>query len=152
MRYRACVNICIYFFLCIHIKMKPYAFYCLAFQTWCSPEYKIHGLWPDYDATSYPSYCTDTPFDLDELKKSPKYEKLLDNWYDCTFNETIALYEHEWLKHGTCVAVQTGFGQNEYFEKTLELFIQYKDLGLEEIHLDLNFVPTQLMRLDWSAL
>ena len=132
--------------------MKPYAFYCLAFQTWCSPEYKIHGLWPDYDATSYPSYCTDTPFDLDELKKSPKYEKLLDNWYDCTMNETIALYEHEWLKHGTCYAVQTGFGQNEYFEKTLELFMQYKDLGLEEIHLDLNFAPTQLMRLDWSAL
>jgi ribonuclease I len=121
--------------------MKPYAFYCLAFQTWCSPGYKIHGLWPDYDATSYPSYCTDTPFDLDELKKSPKYTELLDNWYDCTLNETIALYEHEWLKHGTCVAVQTGFGQNEYFEKTLELFMQYKDIGLEEIHLDLNFAP-----------
>jgi ribonuclease I len=56
-------------------------------------------------------------------------------------NETIALYEHEWLKHGTCVAVQTGLGQNEYFEKTLDLFMQYKDMGLEEIHLDLDFMP-----------
>jgi len=124
-----------------YLYMKPYAFYCLAFQTWCSPDYKIHGLWPDYDATSYPSYCTDTPFDLDELKKSTKYAEILENWSDCTMNETFALYEHEWLKHGTCVAVQTGFGQNEYFEKTLELFMQYKDMGLEEIHLELDFMP-----------
>ena len=50
--------------------MKLYAFYCLALQDWCSIDYKIHGLWPDYDATSYPSYCSDIPFDLEELKKS----------------------------------------------------------------------------------
>ena len=52
--------------------MKLYAFYCLALQDWCSIDYKIHGLWPDYDATSYPSYCSDIPFDLEELKKSTK--------------------------------------------------------------------------------
>lgn len=121
--------------------MKPYAFYCLAFQTWCSTEYKIHGLWPDYDATSYPSYCTNVPFNLEELEKSTKYAELLEKWYDCTLNDTIALYEHEWLKHGTCVAEQTGFTQNEYFEKTLELFDLYKGAGVDEIHLDLNFVP-----------
>jgi ribonuclease I len=120
--------------------MKPYAFYCLAFQTWCSDDYKIHGLWPDYDATTYPSYCTDVPFDLDELKTSAKYNDILENWYDCTADDTIALYEHEWAKHGTCVAEQTGFTQNEYFEKTLELFDTYKDAGADEIHLDLNFV------------
>ena len=114
--------------------MKLYAYYCLALQTWCSIDYKIHGLWPDYDATSYPSYCGETPFSLEELKKSPKYESMLDNWYDCTFNDTIALYEHEWLKHGTCVSIQTGFSQNEYFEKALELFEQYKnkDLNINE--------------------
>ena len=121
--------------------MKSYAFYCLAFQTWCSSEYKIHGLWPDYDATSYPSYCTNVPFDLEELKKSARYEDLLEKWYDCTLNDTIALYEHEWLKHGTCVAEQIGYTQNEYFEKTLELFDLYKGMGVDEIHLDLEFVP-----------
>ena len=121
--------------------MKLYAYYCLALQTWCSTDYKIHGLWPDYDATSYPSYCGETPFDLEELKRSPKYESMLENWYDCTLNDTIALYEHEWLKHGTCVSMQAGFSQNEYFEKALELFEQYKDLkkGMETVCFDLEF-------------
>jgi ribonuclease I len=119
--------------------MKSYTFYCLALQNWCSVDYKIHGLWPDYDVTTYPSFCSDTPFDWDELKKSAKYTEMLENWYDCTMDDTIALYEHEWLKHGTCVAMQAGFTQNEYFEKTLELFDLYKDMGLTEIYLDLNF-------------
>jgi ribonuclease I len=119
--------------------MKLYAYYCLALQTWCSTDYKIHGLWPDYDATSYPSYCGETPFDLKLLQTSPKYESMLENWYDCTLNDTIALYEHEWLKHGTCVSMQAGFSQNEYFEKALELFEQYKDLKKDTVCFDLEF-------------
>ena len=50
--------------------MKLYSYYCLSLQKWCSHDYKIHGLWPDYDANSYPSYCTNTPFNLEELKLS----------------------------------------------------------------------------------
>jgi hypothetical protein len=130
--------------------MKLYAYYCLALQNWCSIDYKIHGLWPDYDATSYPSYCGETPFSLEELKKSPKYESMLDNWYDCTFNDTIALYEHEWLKHGTCVSMQAGFSQNEYFEKALELFEKYKNKDLNKneetmcFDLDFNMIDCKL--------
>lgn len=127
----------------MYTKMKPYTFYCLALQNWCSIDYKIHGLWPDYDNIHYPSYCSNTPFDWDKLKQSTKYSEILENWYDCNIDETIALYEHEWLKHGTCVAMQTGFTQNEYFEKTLELFNIYRDAGINEIYLDLNF--TQIM-------
>ena len=119
--------------------MKLYNFYCLALQDWCSVDYKIHGLWPDYDATTYPSYCSDVPFDLDELKKSTKYAHMLESWYDCTMDDAIALYEHEWAKHGTCVAIQTGFTQNEYFEKTLELFDLYKGLNKDAVCFDLDF-------------
>ena len=119
--------------------MKLYFFYCLALQKWCSTDFKIHGLWPDYNANSYPSYCSETPFNLEELQKSPKYASMLEHWYDCTYNDTIALYEHEWLKHGTCVAEQTGYTQNEYFEKVIELFDTYKDLNVDQICFGLDF-------------
>jgi ribonuclease I len=119
--------------------MNLYIYYCLALQKWCSTDYKIHGLWPDYNADSYPSYCSDTPFNLAELQQSPKYESMLENWYDCTYNDTISLYEHEWLKHGTCVAAQIGYSQNEYFEKVLELFDTYKELDVDKICFNLDF-------------
>jgi ribonuclease I len=119
--------------------MKLYTFYCLALQNWCSTDYKIHGLWPDYDADSYPSFCSEIPFNLEELQKSTKYESILEKWYDCTYNDTIALYEHEWAKHGTCVAAQTGFSQNDYFEKVIELFDTYNEFNGDAICFDLNF-------------
>ena len=57
-------------------------------------------------------------------------------WQDCTPEETVALWEHEWSKHGTCVSIQTGFEQNEYFEKTVALYEGYPDGG----YFDLDFV------------
>lgn len=103
--------------------MQLYNYYLLAFQNWCSTEYQIHGLWSDINPTTYPSYCTNVPFSLQELQKSDKYDQMLQVWTDCNYNDTIALYEHEWSKHGTCIALETGFSQNEYFEKTLDLFM-----------------------------
>jgi len=103
--------------------MQLYNYYLLAFQNWCSTEYQIHGLWSDINPTTYPSYCTNVPFNLQELQKSNKYDQMLQFWTDCNYNDTIALYEHEWSKHGTCIALETGFSQNEYFEKTIDLFI-----------------------------
>ena len=64
---------------------------------------------------------------------------MLENWYDCTMDDTISLYEHEWSKHGTCVAMQAGFTQNEYFEKTMELFDIYKGLNQDTVCFDLDF-------------
>ena len=103
--------------------MQLYNYYLLAFQNWCSTEYQIHGLWSDINPTTYPSYCTNVPFNLQELQKSNKYDQMLQVWTDCNYNDTIALYEHEWSKHGTCIALETGFSQNEYFEKTIDLFM-----------------------------
>ncbi len=74
-----------------------YMYYLLALQNWCTTNYLIHGLWSDYTPTSYPSFCADIPFSLDELTQSPVYDDLLLNWSDCNYNDTIALYEHEWL-------------------------------------------------------
>ena len=115
-----------------------YSYYLLALQNWCTSDYKIHGLWADITPTSYPTFCTDTPFDLDQLKQSHKYGEILDKWSDCSYEQTIALYEHEWTKHGTCISLETGFSQNEYFEKTLELYNEFH----ESTCFDLNFERT----------
>jgi ribonuclease I len=115
-----------------------YSYYILAIQNWCTIENKIHGLWADLTPTSYPTFCTNTPFDLDQLKLSPKYEEILDKWSDCTYEQTIVLYEHEWAKHGTCISLETGFSQNEYFEKTLELYNEFH----ETTCFDLDFQRT----------
>ena len=119
--------------------MKLYNYYLLAFQNWCSSEYQIHGLWSDITPTTYPSYCTNTPFNLTLLKQSDKYDKMSEVWTNCSYEGTVSLYEHEWSKHGTCVAVQTGFLQNEYFEKALELFLTYNSNNGESVCFDLDF-------------
>jgi len=119
-----------------------YNYYSLAVQNWCSSEYLIHGLWADINSTSYPTFCTDSPFNLTELKKSTKYENILTSWYDCSYEETLSLYEHEWLKHGTCISQQTGITQNEYFEKTLSLYENNKD-GANNVCFDLDFIVIQ---------
>lgn len=113
-----------------------YTFYELAVQTWCSEKPLIHGLWPDYTHSTYPAFCGGPAFDLDLLKQSTVYDKIAEYWQDCTPEETAALWEHEWSKHGTCVSIQTGFEQNEYFEKTVALYEEHPDGGC----FDLDFV------------
>ena len=116
-----------------------YNYYLLAVQTWCSSEYQIHGLWSDVTSTMYPSFCTDVQFNLTELQQSDKYALMAEVWTDCNYDDTVALYEHEWSKHGTCVALQTGFSQNEYFEKAVDLFLTYNPSS-ESTCFDLNFI------------
>ena len=126
-----------------------YNYYILALQNWCSTDYKIHGLWGDVDSTHYPSYCSTISLDSIELKKSPKYDEIKKHWYDCTEEQTLTLYTHEWEKHGTCISKQTGFSQNEYFEKTLELYTKYSKNGSDSsdvyICFDLNFVKIECL-------
>ena len=114
-----------------------YNYYVLAVQQWCSSENLIHGLWPDTNQTSYPEFCPGLPFDLEKLRSSDKYAEIVKYWYDCSEPETISLYEHEWTKHGTCVAEMTGLSQNEYFEKALELYFTNTNGG----NFNLEFEP-----------
>ena len=119
--------------------MQLYNYYLLALQNWCSSEYQIHGLWSDVDPTTYPSFCTDVAFNLTELQQSGKFALMTEVWTDCNYDGTVALYEHEWSKHGTCVALETGFTQNEYFEKAVELYLANEQNDGLSICFDLNF-------------
>ncbi len=119
--------------------MNLYNYYLLALQNWCTTDYQIHGLWSDITSTTYPSYCTDIPFNLTQLQQSDKYDQISNFWTDCDYHNTISLYEHEWTKHGTCVALQTGFSQNDYFEKALELYLDNSSNQGRDVCFDLEF-------------
>ena len=65
-----------------------YNYYELAVQRWCTDGYQIHGLWPQINATEYPTYCEDVSY-------APPSGALLDamkeNWNECETD----LWEHE---------------------------------------------------------
>jgi len=98
-----------------------YNYYELAVQKWCSTDYMIHGLWPQINSTDYPENC-----------KTVSYVEpvgtLLTNmntyWHSCD----NTLWEHEWEKHGSCVQAQNNMDEDTYFNTTLSLFLENKNL------------------------
>lgn len=117
-----------YFLLALNFyfvsPMNSYNYYELAVQKWCSNSYMIHGLWPQINESDYPENC------LNVIYTEPN-GSLLQNmetyWQSC--DDT--LWEHEWKKHGSCMKMQVGIDENEYFNTTLNLFLDNQEL-LEE--------------------
>jgi len=106
-----------------------YNYYELSVQKWESDNYKIHGLWPQNNTTSYPHNCLPVNFSspTDEL-----YKEMNNNWSSCSNLNTscsnLNLWKHEWVKHGSCVKKQNGYNEFDYFKKTIELFNDYNYL------------------------
>ena len=117
------LTLIIYFFLCfqlikqISIQNTAYNYYELAVQKWCTPQYNIHGLWPQIDSTHYPSNCA-------QLDYSRPTSNLLLNmtlyWNSCYDNDEF--WKHEWEKHGSCFYLQTGMNEIQYFNIALQLY------------------------------
>jgi ribonuclease I len=81
--------------------------------------FTIHGLWPQYNQTSWPQYCNTTDkFNYTAL--TPLLPQIDKYWGTCTqFNHTEEWFlQHEWLKHGTC----TPFTEAQYFGTGLALY------------------------------
>eukprot|EP00735_Rhodelphis_limneticus_P003242 TRINITY_DN14696_c0_g1::TRINITY_DN14696_c0_g1_i1::g.21488::m.21488 TRINITY_DN14696_c0_g1::TRINITY_DN14696_c0_g1_i1::g.21488 ORF type:complete len:289 (+),score=72.03,sp/P42813/RNS1_ARATH/39.58/1e-38,Ribonuclease_T2/PF00445.13/7.4e-44 TRINITY_DN14696_c0_g1_i1:83-868(+) len=81
----------------------------------------IHGLWPNNQDGTYPSYCCKTPdctFSVDKVKD---IEKDLDTYWPSYFIGNEVFWQHEWDKHGTCQEME----MHEYFTKTIELRSKY---------------------------
>jgi hypothetical protein len=109
--------------------------------------YGIHGLWPQYSKTKYPSFCKNVNFDYNML--TPILPELKEYWYSSQ-GSGEKFWSHEWKKHGSCMfsennspncdklfefpkenyfwielgGVSRGkiFRELEYFKKTLELY------------------------------
>tara|TARA_B110000285_G_C15120429_1_gene616773 strand:- start:1989 stop:2612 length:624 start_codon:yes stop_codon:yes gene_type:complete len=93
---------------------------CLSAQDYWKNNLTIHGLWPQYSVSDYPSYCTTEPFD-ETIPLEIGWDTMTELWPDVQYNESDPNYdsfwEHEWTKHGTC----SGLSQHDYFEAALNL-------------------------------
>lgn len=87
----------------------------------------IHGLWPQHDANTYPSYCKAVTFDINKLFSIlPALEKY---WYAEGEKDKV-FWAHEWKKHGSCVF--TEMDELQYFQSALKLYGEAVKLGLPE--------------------
>ena len=119
----------LYFFISynlIHYTVKlnnSYNYYELSVQKWCTPQYNIHGLWPQIDSIKYPYNCA-------EVTYSPPKGNLLLNmtnfWNSCYNNNEF--WKHEWEKHGSCFNLQTGMNEYQYFYIAIQLYKKHYQL------------------------
>ena len=88
----------------------------MAFQDWCENGQQVHGLWPNPDCN-----CdNDEAFDLYSIDSETR-SLMNENWNACD-QSNIALWTHEWEKHGKC----SGLTQAEYFSVAIKLFLKLK--------------------------
>ena len=99
------------------LKENPKRFYYLSLIKEQNNTYSIHGLWPQYSTTSYPTFCNKVSFDINKLQ--PIMTQLNQYWYS-TEQKNTDFWKHEYEKHGSCVF--TPMTEEEYFQKTLELY------------------------------
>ena len=95
--------------------------------------YTIHGFWPQYSKTSYPTYCKNLNFSLDALK--PILDELNKYWSSNKGkDENPDFWKHEYLKHGSCMF--TDVSEFDYFNKTINLYLQALQLNLPDKYYD----------------
>ena len=106
-----------YPFQTLLMDTKPYQYYELAIQKWCQKDYQIHGLWPQYDASTYPTNCPAPAYQMvegDLLKEMGEY------WHNC--DSTQDFWNHEYTKHLSCMYEQFGIAEYDAFQITMDLF------------------------------
>jgi ribonuclease T2 len=96
----------------------------LAFMT-CSTDWTLHGLWEDYSNGTYPQYCTNEAFDLSALQSDTVlYTWMQKYWTGCY--DQVGFWEHEWQKHGTCIAATLNITQLGFFNLTMSYYLEYQ--------------------------
>ena len=107
--------------------LRGQKFYYLSLIKEDDGSFSIHGLWPQFNKTSYPSYCKKVDFSIDKLESI--IEELNKFWYS-TMEKNDDFWKHEYVKHGSCMF--TNMNELQYFSKTLELYKEAVRLGLPE--------------------
>lgn len=80
----------------------------------------IHGLWPEFSNNTWDQFCRKDHLDLKVLE--PIKSRLLHEWPNLLADKSdSSLWQHEWLKHGTC----TNMIEFDYFNRTLDLNTRY---------------------------
>ena len=87
----------------------------------------IHGLWPQYSETSYPSFCRNVDFSIAALK--PIIPELHEYWHSGREADSD-FWCHEYKKHGSCMF--KNMTELDYFTLALDLFNKAIQKGLPE--------------------
>jgi len=103
-----------------NVNLIDFSYYQLRLQKCDSGDiFTIHGLWPEYDNSTWPSYCKNITYDKQLIPQDmDKY------WYSCK-GDSNSFWKHEWIKHGVC----TDYTQLEYFTVVLDLYL---DLNISD--------------------
>lgn len=93
---------------------------CSTPEAFWSTHFTVHGLWPQYTTSGYPSYCSTEAFNS-TIPVEIGWDTMTQYWPDVKYTETNDQYdsfwEHEWDKHGTC----SGLTQENYFQDAINL-------------------------------
>ena len=101
----------------IKYHISNYNYYILETQDWCSKDYKIHGLWPQYNQSDYPTYCENVSY----IEPSGELLNNMNKYWDSCENNSN-LWKHEWEKHGSCMFNDAD--EYHYFNRTLGLYFE----------------------------
>ena len=82
-------------------------------------EFIIHGLWPNFNDGSYPSFCSNEKLDIDFVNNNK--DMFLKYWSDNNNILDIDFINHEWTKHGTCSNSSLIKTQSDYFLNTINI-------------------------------
>jgi len=80
----------------------------------------IHGLWPERKNGSWPQDCPGPSFNITLLER---LENEMVEYWPSLMGPNAVFWEHEWVKHGTCVVYQSDSLTSiyDYFDFTLEM-------------------------------
>ncbi|KAK9819716.1 hypothetical protein WJX72_001609 [[Myrmecia] bisecta] len=107
--------------------------------------FSIHGLWPNNDDGTFPSFCSRKKFrrsDLGELIDD------MNKYWPSVKGSNEVFWTHEWEKHGTCAGPQLPT-EHEYFAAALQL---HKTLNIEDGLSAANIVPSNNAAYDTADL
>ncbi|OQR95664.1 hypothetical protein THRCLA_22089 [Thraustotheca clavata] len=79
----------------------------------------IHGLWPNNNDGSYPSYCSNEALSQSTIDQVGM-KSINTYWPDVKTNYGTTFISNEWSKHGTC----SGMKQLDYVKATIKLEVQ----------------------------
>eukprot|EP01133_Synstelium_polycarpum_P016154 gene16154-19222_t len=84
--------------------------------------FTIHGLWPENNGGSYPSFCKGPAFNANEIN-----DLLTDMNYDwpSLTGPNDDFWTHEWSKHGTCSLTGPITDEHDYFSSALKLYSSF---------------------------
>ena len=99
----------------------------------------VHGIWPTKAVTKGPWNCNDT-WHFNKSSIALIEPDLKQFWINIENNTKLtSLWEHEWVKHGTCAALLPQLNSEfKFFSKGLELIKMYNMKGILSAN---NIVP-----------